>query len=305
MKLLVFIFLLVSQTCAAQFIGGIYSGTLENEKTHVKQNFELALTEYRGKIFGYSYTTFVRNDSLFYSVKKVTATRQGGKLVVEDEKMLANNFPEKPAKGVHQLTYVKLTGEDTLRQITGTWETNKTKVYYALGGGAAMQRNYDSSKSALIGHLEELSLLPSYKGGSQMATQPTITAKPDPVAATPSRLPPAERREVIIKTIEVSSDSLTLSLYDNGVVDGDSVSVQANGRPIFEQVRLKATATRKNISLKSYGSGEVKLVLNAESLGTIPPNTGLLSITDGSNIYQVYFSADFSTNAAIVLKPKP
>jgi len=37
-------------------IGGIYSGTLENEKTHVKQNFELALTEYRGKIFGYSNT---------------------------------------------------------------------------------------------------------------------------------------------------------------------------------------------------------------------------------------------------------
>jgi hypothetical protein len=48
----------------------------------------------------------------------------------------------------------------------------------------------------------------------------------------------------------------------------------------------------------------VELVLFAENLGTIPPNTGLLTIRDGDDIYQVRFSADLQKNATIVLRRK-
>jgi hypothetical protein len=40
----------------------------------------------------------------------------------------------------------------------------------------------------------------------------------------------------------------------------------------------------------------------AENLGSIPPNTGLLIIMDGEKRYEVRFSADLKTNAAILLR---
>jgi hypothetical protein len=48
----------------------------------------------------------------------------------------------------------------------------------------------------------------------------------------------------------------------------------------------------------------IELILVAENLGTLPPNTGLLVVKDGDKVYQVNFSADLQTNAAILFKRK-
>lgn len=96
---------------------------------------------------------------MFYGVKRVKATRKDGQLVVEDDKMIVNNFPESPAKGVHQTNYIQLTNEDTLRTANGTWKTNRTKIYYALSGGVEMKLENDSTHSALIAQLKELNII--------------------------------------------------------------------------------------------------------------------------------------------------
>ena len=43
------------------------------------------------------------------------------------------------------------------------------------------------------------------------------------------------------------SDSLELALYDNGEVDGDTVSVLLNGEIILAKQGLKASAIKKTI----------------------------------------------------------
>ena len=53
------------------------------------------------------------------------------------------------------------------------------------------------------------------------------------------------------------------------------------------------------------GTDSVQLVMYAESLGSIPPNTGLLVVHDGEAIYEVRFSADMKKNAGILLRRKP
>jgi hypothetical protein len=111
----------------------------------------------------------------------------------------------------------------------------------------------------------------------------------------------AERRNQTIQNIYFKSDSLVLSLYDNGIVDGDTVSVFMNGENIVSRQRLKEAATKKTIYISS-NTDSVQLVLFAENLGTIPPNTGLLTVRDGDDIYQVRFSADLQTNASIILR---
>ena len=106
------------------------------------------------------------------------------------------------------------------------------------------------------------------------------------------------------ETIFFKSDSLSIALYDNGEVDGDSVSVIINDVMFIEKQGLKSSAFRKTFYVPSEESDSLLVVLYADNLGKYPPNTGLLQIKDGEEIFYVRFKADLSQNAAIVLRRK-
>ena len=106
------------------------------------------------------------------------------------------------------------------------------------------------------------------------------------------------------QSVFFQSDSLVLTLYDNGYVDGDTVSVVMNGNVIFSKQGLSTRPVSKTIYIDKNTPDSLLLVMYAENLGSIPPNTGLLVVHDGDAIYDVRFSADLSTNAAIILRRK-
>jgi hypothetical protein len=340
-KPILFLLILASQFVHAQIVNGIYTGTLVNDSTKKEQRFELALTDYRGKITGYSYTTFVQNDTFYYSIKRVKGTRHEGEIRIEDVKMIANNFPQGPDKGVRQITHIMATNEDTLRTVRGNWETTKTKVFYSIGGGAAMKQSNDSAASSLVRHLKELNIIASPNYASAETSKPVIAipqredvpVKPaeenkkqaavnkndrkkqvagaeasqtaQPVAKkdiTPSKIPYEKRQVRVMQEVEVRTDSLYISFYDNGVIDGDSISVYCNGVAVVQNVKLLSTATKVVIAFPTSDRAEILLV--AENLGTLPPNTGLIVVRDGDQTYQLNFTADLQTNASIVLKRK-
>ncbi|HEY5392333.1 MAG TPA: hypothetical protein VIJ57_09480, partial [Hanamia sp.] len=107
-----------------------------------------------------------------------------------------------------------------------------------------------------------------------------------------------------IRTVEISQDSLVFSLYDPGVVDGDTVTVLINGKVIMPRVGLLATAINKTIYLTPEMGDSIKVVMYAENLGSIPPNTGLLVIREARRIYEIRFSGDLQKNSAIILVRK-
>jgi len=112
-----------------------------------------------------------------------------------------------------------------------------------------------------------------------------------------------ERKMIAPQIVTFKSDSLELSLYDNGEIDGDTVSVLLNGTILLAKQGLKASAIKKTIYIQR-GDDEVNLVLYAENLGKYPPNTGLLVVHDGDDVYQLRFSADLQQNAAVVFRRK-
>ena len=118
-------------------------------------------------------------------------------------------------------------------------------------------------------------------------------------------LPPVQlsaRTIATIETIPVYTDSLVLSLYDNGEIDGDTVSVVLNGKTIMSKERLGSRAKSLTIYLTPELTDDLQLVMYAENLGIYPPNTGLLIIQDGNRRREVRFSGDLNNNAAISLK---
>lgn len=529
----------------AQSLTGLWIGTVSSDSTTARkdQSFEIVLTQYKDKVYGYSRSTFIVNDSLYYIVKRVKGTVEGDVCEVKDDDVMSHNFPHKPDKGVKMISTFRFDKEDSVWRMDGTWKTNQTKKYYSVSGKMNLKTEPDFEKSKIIPHLEELKLAEDVafyketkKAAESMASakstvkenrkepvvqekKPVVTSTPQvkkeeiakaPVITTPAteikqtakvpvkeaavaeekkstataatevnkeeivKAPPIaapaaemkqtakvpvketvvaeekkpivtatqpvkenktetmavinqpvttnkpgqtsvtaaktepvaevkrpaidNRKETVVKeekapvlaarepkkeepktplkqeppkpeqvialkpvearkettsTVSVNtevkktdettavikekpqqpainvasrpaipqaatfvaerkvaaqqvvlfhSDSLELSLYDNGEVDGDTVSVLINGELVLAKQGLKTSAIKKTVYVPSGKMDSLTLVLYAENLGKYPPNTGLLVVHDGDDVYQVRFSADLQQNAAVIFR---
>jgi len=93
-------------------------------------------------------------------------------------------------------------------------------------------------------------------------------------------------------------DSIRIDLYDNGEIDGDSVSLYLNNELVIAHVKL--TAEAKTLVIPIDKSLPVnKLVLFAENLGRLPPNTALMQVTVHGKTYNLFLSTDFKHNASV------
>lgn len=126
--------------------------------------------------------------------------------------------------------------------------------------------------------------------------------KPLPVVAEGSASDLSKRSIETIQTVYFKTDSLSLTLYDNGEVDGDTVSVVVNGKVIMGKKGLSTKAITETLYLTPEMGDSLQMIMYAENLGAIAPNTGLLIIQDGKDRYEIRFSGDLNKNAAIIFK---
>jgi hypothetical protein len=112
-----------------------------------------------------------------------------------------------------------------------------------------------------------------------------------------------ERENVVAEEIEVESDSLKVDFYDNGEVDGDSISVFFNKQLMAFNRKLSTRAVHFDIVLDSAKQVN-ELSMFADNLGAIPPNTALMMISDGKNRFEVRLSSNLEKNGTIRIKRK-
>lgn len=112
-----------------------------------------------------------------------------------------------------------------------------------------------------------------------------------------------ERENVVINEIEVESDSLQVDFYDNGEVDGDSISVFFNNRLLAFSQKLGTRAVHFDLALDSLKKIN-ELSMFADNLGSIPPNTALMIVWDGKKRYHIRLSSNLEKNASIRIKKK-
>ncbi len=112
-----------------------------------------------------------------------------------------------------------------------------------------------------------------------------------------------DRASEIAGEIEVNSDSLKVDFYDNGEVDGDSISIFFNSQLLAFHQKLGTRSI--HFDLKLDPSSEVnELSMFANNLGSIPPNTALMIIDDGTRQHQVRLSSSLEKNATIRIRRK-
>ena len=155
-------------------------------------------------------------------------------------------------------------------------------------------------KKDKINNIGQSTSATAYFSVTNTASQPTIIRK-DIVKINEDF---KKRKQILGKELEVVSDSVRLSFYDNAEVDGDSISVFLNNKLILAHQELTSQAFNVYVQLDS--TKEVNEVsMFAENLGKYPPNTALMVVNDGSNRYEVFLSSDFKGNATVRFKRKP
>ena len=471
-----FILLLLPIKLFAQDISGVWIGYLYNDTTKQNIHYELAISELKGKATGYSHTTFVIDSIENTGLKSVTIKEKNGHFYIVDDKLIFDNYPEPPAKGVKQFSFLSLSENDHVQILSGIWRTNATREYRSLTGSVYLEKRKDAEETLVVTKLAQLNLLDklSFLTSSDASRifalnnkpvsavkMPSLTAQapepkkfaieakeeikpvkqppkpieqektvavvenktekpaiatitspapktsvpvvqkkqpittvvteakpaikeppppPRPVVAeqkkveTPPATQPAktvvvqqpkqeekkierpvaiqqpkqEEKKIIVKetavptqeknqvtvvpkappepekkptgppaateiakrsletirTVTIARDSLVFSLYDNGAVDGDTVSILLNGQVVMPRVGLLERATNKTIYLTPDMGDSISVIMYAENLGSIPPNTGLLVIREGETIYEIRFSGDLNKNSKIILVRK-
>ncbi len=119
-------------------------------------------------------------------------------------------------------------------------------------------------------------------------------------------LPPSEkvlpigfekRSNAVLRTVPVESNTVKIELYDNGEVDGDSISLFYNGNILLAHKRLSQTPITLEIPVSVTEINE--LVMYADNLGTLPPNTALMIVTDRNKRYEVRITSDLKKSGTI------
>ncbi|MEO6732362.1 MAG: hypothetical protein ABIN01_14185 [Ferruginibacter sp.] len=111
------------------------------------------------------------------------------------------------------------------------------------------------------------------------------------------------RANPIIKQIETPKAEVVIDLYDNGEIDGDTVSIYHNNVLIVSRVGLSEKPVTFRLSVdEAHPLHEVVMVAN--NLGSIPPNTSLMIVTARDKRYEVFISSSEQKNAKVVISLK-
>lgn len=112
-----------------------------------------------------------------------------------------------------------------------------------------------------------------------------------------------QRENVVAQEITVNSDTLKVDFYDNGEIDGDSISVFFNQQLLAFSQRLSTRSIHFELALDT--TKEInEISMFADNLGTIPPNTALMIVTDGRQQYEIRLSSNLEKTATLRIRRK-
>ncbi len=126
----------------------------------------------------------------------------------------------------------------------------------------------------------------------------TMVSKDD----TPTPIAISSRPVKETKAIQVKNNTLKIDILDDAELDNDIVTVYFNKALVVDKKALTAKAFSFIVNLIEGKTNE--LVLYAENLGAIAPNTALMIINDGVTKYEVKLSSDFKNNASVKFELK-
>ncbi len=137
-----------------------------------------------------------------------------------------------------------------------------------------------------------------HKKEQPVVAAPTIAKTIAPMSITSNQEKFTSRQNKLQMVIPVTANSIELRFYDNAAIDGDSIALFLNGKVLKEHILLGGEPQIIKINADDL-QDDNELVLVAENLGSIPPNTSYLVAVVGKKQYEARLFADEGSSALI------
>jgi hypothetical protein len=111
------------------------------------------------------------------------------------------------------------------------------------------------------------------------------------------------REPILVKTVTLHSADVKIDLYDDAIIDHDTVTVLINNKLLLYRQML--TDRPLTVHFNAFPNTVYELVMYADNLGDIPPNTALLMVSAGDEKYKAFMSSSEQTSATIRFVYKP
>lgn len=324
----------------AQDITGQWKGVFTNENRADRAvqtfNYSVELKQQGKNFIGTSYSFYNEGNKKYYSICNVVAKRKSGTNIVEiweTKRTKTNNNNSYSGLQYHKLLFNTTKNKESL---TGTWDYVYEDNAQQGKGKTKLDRNTNQNTlgqitKAIKKQKTDLARLNNqkikaegdkiknnFKDTSNLSSSIHLTTVSSFEAEKKTNVSPSifipeklgsytnyqSRKKNIIRTFYTSSSSLIIDIYDNGEIDGDSITLLFNERILLlkQMLRVKPISFTLEIDPKNQDGSE--LVMYAENLGTIPPNTALMIITDEKKRYEVRVSSDLMQSGAIRFIPQ-
>ncbi len=137
--------------------------------------------------------------------------------------------------------------------------------------------------------------------GGVYLEKPVLTQQIQRLEARQSQTYEAQsHREVrVSRVVEVQKPNIRIKVWDSGTVDGDIATLFLNGAKILDKHRVTKSRFAIPVTLNADNNF---LILHAEDLGNIPPNTVAISVDDGVKEQMIVLSSDLKVSGAILIR---
>jgi hypothetical protein len=254
-------------------LNGIWKGELTQDpggcypRYSVEFHFQMHDNNITGKVYDYYDTT--KYVKLNFTGQYDPLTK---KIILTETRVLQFSIPPDcvPCIKTYELTY-SMDGQDEV--LSGQWK----------GHILSRQKNCPPGKILLKKVNKADFLLDIDQSDSLAQIQETL------------RL---QRRAIdIVKTFPVSVPQIKIELYDNAEIDNDTITVFVNDKLLLYRQML--TDKPLVLNFTAIPGREYELVMYADNLGLIPPNTALMVVTAGNSKYEVFLSSSEQKSAAV------
>lgn len=267
------LFLFASSVLSAQDLNGIWRGKLTPEAGGCFPVYylELQISFVNNVMTGNAYdyydkSRFVRLD---FTGRYNAATKR---MVLIEDKILNSQIPRDcfPCIKTYDLTWSQ-NGKN--EYLTGEFK----------GFGADRKTACPPGRIVL-----ERKLVPEF---------PVQIRQNDTLAKIQQNLQLKPREKEVIQTYQIDTSHLKIDIYDNAEIDDDTVSVFLNNTLLLYKKRLTDKAL--TLTVNAFPGQEYELMMYADNLGRIPPNTALMVITSGKKRYELRVVSSETKSAVI------
>lgn len=262
----------------SQNLDGNWKGKLTQESGGTRQeyNFELVIVVINGVVNGTSKISYIDNP-------KVNATMvfngsfANNEMVVQEYRFLDNNNEQNMSWCIKKMV-LKFSQNTKNMFLTGSW-TGKSSYSECAPGKISVSKPIVNENTTVAEDKNN----PQPKKVIIPKTVQNRTLKKDG------------------DTLFFNTKQITISVYDHKSEDNDTISLQYNGKWILKNYPLSNIPRKIKLTLQEKQLNY--LLLFAENLGKIPPNTAAISF-DGLNMEPIILRSDLKQCDVIYFKVK-